>query len=632
MEFKAGTSLLSVCPYCGSAVARVGDDITELEVLGQVAPLADLGSPLQVGTSGRYDKRDFTIVGRVQLDYGLGPWNEWYAAFDDGGWGWIAEAQGRVYVTFATPADDLPGYAEARVGSRFHGAGVLLTVTERRRAKFVAAEGELPFAAAPGAYVYYCDVEGPDGIFGTLDYASSSAARPDTLFLGRQVDYEALFDRSVLRSVAPAEAAAAVGMNCPNCGAGVQLRAPDEAQRVTCGNCDSLLDCSRGNELFLLTGARRGGPEPKIPLGARGKFNQRTWTLFGHLVRSVTYEGVRYAWEEYLLRDESRGGYRWLLYNDGHWTWIDPVHAGDVQGAGRVAILQGQRFRHFQSSTAKVDDLRGEFYWKVSIGEQVGMMDFIRPPQVLSRESSADEVNWSVGTYLPPSEVEDAFGLKEPLPAPRGVAPHQPNPHGPNLNRMGRLGLMFTGILVALAVVMSALSDDAVVLNERIALRAPPRSPASKARTTLVRGSPVKKTFETDTRGNMAITVTSDVRNAWLYVSGRLINETIGTTTEFGVQVTYHSGYAGGTSWATGARRRTVYLGGLSPGEYSVTLTPEWSSAGQGPTRFDVAIRSQVFIGSHIMVFAVLLWLLPIFQVLRYYGFEKQRWAESDHA
>ena len=312
-------------------MARVGDDVTELEILGQVAPLADLGSPLSLGTSGRYEKRGFTLVGRLQLDYGLGPWNEWYAAFDDGQWGWVAEAQGRVYVTFPTAAAGLPGYADARVASQFTVGDHLLTVTERRRAKFLAAEGELPFAARPGDNVYYCDVEGPDGIFGTLDYASSSSTHPDALFLGRQVDYEALFDRSVLKDRAPGQAGGSVALNCPHCGAGVELRAPDEAQRVTCSACDSLLDCSRGQELFLLTASRRGGPEPMIALGAQGELHGRTWTLFGHLTRSVTFEGIRYQWEEYLLRDERRGGYRWLLYNDGHWTWIDPVHAGDVQ-------------------------------------------------------------------------------------------------------------------------------------------------------------------------------------------------------------------------------------------------------------------------------------------------------------
>ena len=628
VEFKAGTSLLSVCPYCSSAVARVGDDITELEVLGQVAPLADLGSPIAIGMRGQYQRRGFIVVGGLQLDYGFGPWNEWYAAFDDQTYAWIAEAQGRVYVTTAHDASGLPSYADARVGSDFFSAGQRLTVTERRKARFVAGQGELPFAVAPGDDVYYCDVEGPNGVFGTLDYESPRAGAPSALFLGGQVEYEDLFGRGVLKDVAPTAAAAAVGLNCPNCGAGVELKAPDEAQRVTCGTCDSLLDCSRGQELFLLSAANKGGPEPLIPLGSNGTFDGRQWTIFGHLTRSVLFEGIRYQWEEYLLRDERRGGYRWLMYNDGHWTWVDPAHAGDVSGSGRVAVLHGHRFRHYQSSSATVDFLRGEFYWKVSVGEQVGTMDFIRPPRVLSRETSADEVTWSVGTYLDKADVEQAFKLKEPLPATRGVAPHQPNPHGPVLKQLGRWGAIFTGLLALFALFMSFTSDGALVLNERVLLSSAP----PKTKQGFVRGTPVEKRFSVTGGGNVAITVTSDVNNGWLYVGGRLVNETVSQTKDFGVQVTYHSGYVGGSSWQTGARRRTVFLGSMSPGDYTMRLTPEWSARGRGPTRFDVAVTSQVFIGAHAVVFGVLIWLLPLFQVIRYYAFEKQRWAESDHA
>ena len=115
MEFKAGPSLLSVCPYCSSAVARIGGDITKLELLGQVAPLADLGSPLALGTTGKYRGKKFIIIGQVQLDHGTGPWNEWYVAFDDGEtWAWVAEAQGRVYLTSGKEIANLPPFGQAR--------------------------------------------------------------------------------------------------------------------------------------------------------------------------------------------------------------------------------------------------------------------------------------------------------------------------------------------------------------------------------------------------------------------------------------------------------------------------------------------------------------------------------------
>ena len=415
-------------------------------------------------------------------------------------------------------------------------------------------------------------------------------------------------------------------MNCPHCGAGVELRAPDEAQRVTCSSCDSLLDCSQGHDLFLLTASRRGGPEPRIPLGAQGKLNGRTWTVYGHMTRSVTYEGIRYLWQEYLLRDEKRGGYRWLMYNDGHWSWIEPVHAGDVD-TSVSASFRDETYRHFQSSTAKVDYLRGEFYWKVTIGEQVGMSDYIRPPHLLSCEQSADEINWSIGTYLDRAEIEAAFKLEQPLPKPRGVAPHQPNPHADGFKRMGQLGLLFTALLVLFAVMVSSSSDNAVVLQEEVALVAP-----SSQRMRINKGAAVKKTLRVTNGGNLAINVASDVQNAWVFVGGRMINETSGTTTDFGVEVSYYSGYSGGESWSSGNRRRTVYLGSVEAGEYTLTLYPQWGGQGRLPTRFSIMMTSQVFLASHVYFFLFLLWILPLVQAIRYYVFEKQRWAESDYA
>ncbi|MEL6184076.1 MAG: DUF4178 domain-containing protein, partial [Myxococcota bacterium] len=329
VEFKAGSSLLSVCPYCSSAVARLGDDVGELEILGKVAPLIDLGSPLSLGTFGRWGNLGFRLVGHAQYDHGAGPWNEWYATFDDGRWGWLAEAQGRVYITFGQDVPGLPRWGELQVGGSFAVGKHTLVATEKKVATFLGAEGEMPFAAAPGSETRYVDAEGENHMFATLDYEGETAER---IFVGQELDYDQLFDRSVLRDVAPAEAAAAVGLNCPNCGAGIELRAPDEAQRVTCGNCDSLLDASKGNELFLLSSAMPRVPEPLVPLGGEGKLEGIRWTVYGQLVKSVEAWGEKYVWTEYLLHQRS-AGFRWLVESEGHWSFVEPVSAGQVVNA-----------------------------------------------------------------------------------------------------------------------------------------------------------------------------------------------------------------------------------------------------------------------------------------------------------
>ena len=65
----------------------------------------------------------------------------------------------------------------------------------------------------------------------------------------------------------------------------------------------------------------------------------------------------------------------------------------------------------------------GEFYWKVDPGEQVWMTDYLRPPEMLSREIThggpdTGEISWSRAVYISGQTIEQAFGLKHTLPRP----------------------------------------------------------------------------------------------------------------------------------------------------------------------------------------------------------------------
>jgi len=623
VEFRAGTSLLTVCPYCSSAVARVGGDITHLEVTGQVAPLADVGSPLRVGTRGTLRNRSFVLLGRAQYDYGAGPWNEWYAAFDDGRWGWVAEAEGRVIISFEAPMDDPPSFAQADVGSHLRLSDHRFTVVERRQASLISAEGELPFPVTPGGSFRYCDLEGPGRAFGTLDFGEGDEVQH--LYLGERLDYADAFEADVLHALREIQAQAAVGLNCPNCGAGIELKAPDAAMRVTCGRCDALLDCTRGSELFLLQAAQPPATPPRLPLGESGRLLGRDYTVLGHLVRSVTVDGVRYPWEEYLLHAREVG-YRWLVDANGHWTFVEPVNAGEVIETGRSVRYQRQSFRHFTSGAARVDGLRGEFYWKVQVGELVATADYVQPPFVLSKERAADEVTWSKGVYVEPEIVRSAFSVKTPWRKPRGVAPSQPNPHRAPLRTTLRAAVAFSVALVVLALGFAFWQNGRTVVDAQFEV-----DPAQKQ---LVSTEP----FELTRLGSLALRATAPVDNAWLYLAGQLVHLPTEEVIPFGIEVSYYHGVSGGERWAEGGRSRTVYLGEVPAGRYVIRLRPSGPpvrSARTGGARelpLRIEAQSRVFMTSHAFGFLVLLWLWPLLHGAIYLGFEKRRWAESDHA
>ncbi|OYW22745.1 MAG: hypothetical protein B7Z55_04275, partial [Planctomycetales bacterium 12-60-4] len=172
VEFRLSTSLVAVCEYCNSAVARTDRGV---ESHGKIADLAETSSPLGLGTQGKWNEKTLRLVGRIQYRHAAGGvWDEWYLALADGKWGWLAEAQGKFYLTFhrAVSADStIPAYGDLSPGDSLKlGNWGEFTVNEVGVATFHAAEGELPFDPLAAAEHRTADLSGPNGAFATFDY------------------------------------------------------------------------------------------------------------------------------------------------------------------------------------------------------------------------------------------------------------------------------------------------------------------------------------------------------------------------------------------------------------------------------------------------------------------------------
>ena len=83
----SASAVTLVCSYCHSLLIREGETLRDS---GEDSALLEDFSPLQIGTSGVFNKQPFTLVGRLQARYDAGVWNEWYLLFADGSDGWLA--------------------------------------------------------------------------------------------------------------------------------------------------------------------------------------------------------------------------------------------------------------------------------------------------------------------------------------------------------------------------------------------------------------------------------------------------------------------------------------------------------------------------------------------------------------
>jgi Domain of unknown function (DUF4178) len=613
IEFKSGATVVLVCPFCRSAVARTD---RALQDLGKVAELAETGSPLRLGLKGMFKDQRFELTGRAQMGHELGGmWDEWYATFSNGWVGWLAEAQGKFYLTFYQPTPQgvtLPAFEYLQVGQPVQGLGAFI-VAERGAATTLGAEGEIPYQLTPGEHFRFADLSGHGGAFATLDYSTE----PPYLFSGQEVTLADIGLADARPAEREARKVSAVGMGCPNCGGPLNLIAPDKAERVTCPNCDSLLDVNQGN----LTWLHALKPQPEtcpfvLPIGAEATLKDGVkMKIIGGVTRSVTVEGIKYFWNEYLLY-EPRIGFRWLVHSDNHWNYVEPLPIADVQDNGTTASYNGQTFKIFQDAMAVVEYVKGEFYWRVEYGETVRARDFIKPPLMLSGEYTQNELNWSLGTYMTIAEVEKAFGVSN-LPGTWSVAPNQPWPHKTFL----RYSWLMVLALIIVGILMIPLgSISSTVTSQDITL--PPMANEQADQTAF------STPFDLKGNRNVRITANAPVDNSWTELDFDLVNEQSSEVESFPLDISFYKGVEDGEAWTEGGQSSEADLSAVPAGKYSMRVSGSWQNW-QQPMPVKIIVEQNVLRGVNFWLCFILLSIVPMLTLFRKWSFESRRWSES---
>jgi hypothetical protein len=572
--------VLSVCTYCHSVVAKRGLDYTKL---GKLAQLAEVPSPLRVGLRGAA-YGGFRIVGRIQLDHGAGTWNEWYLALDSGRWLWLAEAQGRYYLTMPLGAlPRLPAFDAIRLGQSF----VLpvpegekqLVATEVHTARLVSAEGELPFEVMPGESVRYVDLSGPEESCGTLDYGSPASAEVQG-FYGQLVRPDTLQIDPASFSAPPAHSAkAGKRMSCPKCNGALTLQAPDAAQRVTCPYCRALIDVSQ-EPLRALTTLKPppDNLKPIFALGKTGKVRGRKYSVLGHLRREIVKSETGF-WDEYLLWTGEPGdsAFAYLIHSGGHFTLAEPINYGDVKRDKKQLYYKGHILKPVEKCTTKVSYVSGEFPWAVEVGETVEAEDSAATGLLLSIETTLGhgagvqkEVNASLGYYLDSDELWKGFGLSGSPPKKEYVAPHQPNPYEASWKR--RKSILFYTTLIMLGLLGWSCARSGYY-RQIFPLRSVPGvEPAAEHIF-------ISDPFDLGQKGQkfaVQVELRTTVENSWVAADVSLVNDESGDLYTVPLEASYYHGYSDGESWSEGSRTVDAVIPSVLAGRYVARIEPAW--------------------------------------------------------
>lgn len=620
IQFRWSGAVQTTCEYCHSILVR--RDIN-LEKVGVVGDLPQEASPIQIGTEGVYRNKAFQVVGRILYEYEGGGWNEWHIVFHDGASGWLSDAQLEYDISFLTPLPDaVPPADQIARARQFLWNGVRYEVTAVTRAHYRGVAGELPFEYWDKSDLVFADLRTPDARFATIDYSESTPL----LFMGEAVAFDDL-KFSNLRRMDTAEVVGHVtasALNCPSCGAPLNISAAGHTLSVVCANCKSILDAKDPNLRVLEKFEAKQTIQPAIPLGTRGKLHGDDYEIIGFQVRATDTDDVPDSWAEYLLFNRLKG-FRYLTEYNGHWNDVKTIPALPERiqvGKKPGAKLMGHTYVLFDTELATTTYVLGEFPWRVHVGEKNGVKDFIAVPRILSCEITEQETVWSLGEYMTGAQVWQAFHLPGPAPRASGIFANQPAPFAGQASSMWRVCMNLLSVTILLAIVFYLVAGQQRVFQHQY----------SYAPQTGGEASFVTDDFEVSGHpSNVEVSIHTDLQNNWAYFNLALINEATGQGYDFGREVSYYSGRDSDGAWTEGSRNDSVIVPSVAPGKYYLRVEPEMDKNARSML-YTLEIKRSVPSMGLFFVAGALLLIPPIFATWRAASFEGRRWTQSDYS
>ena len=406
VRFRSHAAVMAVCEYCHTTVLK---DAGSVSAQGKMSDVLEDYSPVQMGTSGEVGGRSFTVIGRIQLRYDAGFWNEWFLLLDDGATGWLGDASGQFTVTTERPVKgELPAFDSIVPGRVYNIDGARFTAADKRVAQCTGGQGELPFRVGEGWQARVADLR-TGASFITLDY--SDAGTP-AVYTGHPVTLDGmkcqlLRDDEQIKASAGRYRGKLDALECPSCGAGIKYL-PGITTALVCPACAAQLDAAGPQAQVLAAGEKVERERTTLTLGAQARISGAKYTVIGAMVR---VDEELSEWTEYLLYSP-RATFFWLVESEDGWYRASVLDTWPVwtSTASDTATLDSVAYEKLYEYQARVKFAAGAFNWRVAAGDQVRVIEFEYGPATLSAELTRDELTWSRSVPVAFDQVKAWFG------------------------------------------------------------------------------------------------------------------------------------------------------------------------------------------------------------------------------
>lgn len=183
---KNRASLYVVCEYCNTTSMR--SDV-KLEEVGKASGVVEDGSPIQIGTVGKWENISFEVIGRIQLKYALGFWNEWHLDLN-GESAWLSDTNGNYVLTKVAASEgiEIPRADSVSIYDKIVMDEIAYYVKDIQEATCISGQGELPFKFEEAYTAKMVDLATGGMEFASIDYSED----PPMVFKGVFADFFSL--------------------------------------------------------------------------------------------------------------------------------------------------------------------------------------------------------------------------------------------------------------------------------------------------------------------------------------------------------------------------------------------------------------------------------------------------------
>ena len=567
---------------------------------------------IQPGTTGKWQGKDFKVLGRFRVWLEESVYNYWTILFSDGELTYLGEGYGFYGIMSRTKV-------EAAALIHLNTSDIKDDLSLLPDEKFVLEKNNKVSKWELEGEVYLPERNEQFRIF-----EFSSANRQITLFQflpqftqAFEVAYTS-FDALEFTNTRIADLPKKT-FSCNSCSNEIVVKTYPYAQSCACIHC--------GTHHLLRDGSFRSFNQrnstdigPDIELGSTAVIKGILYECIGYTLKE---ENNQYAsrWKEYTLYNREEG-YAFLSEFEGNWIFLREQGKTPVTEGTKPSIsFMGEPFQLYNSYLYSIINAAGEFPDNIFNSSDTACKEFISPPEVWIQEYNKREgIVWFLGEHISGKELSSQFNFPEGLPQKNGIGPVEPrffvSPF--KLLRTGVLGLL---ALCLLHILVSFTKQERVVVNKNF----------------LFNDSTHNVSFVTDKfhldkwRSNLEFSVYAPVDNDWVEWNATLVNAKTGKeyTVEKGVE--YYHGVSGGESWSEGSRHSKAYITYLPAGDYFIQVQGARNAASvySPVSGFDLKVTYDVNNNRNLWWSLFFLAIWPIIQYIRINRIEKKRWYNS---